>query len=314
MRMRATLVVIFVLLGGVLTDARADEREAARAAFAAARDAFKTGQYEKALAGLQQAYKLKPHPSLLRYLGQTYYKLNRVKESLKSFQLYLKQAPKASDRSEVEARVRELEMVVGAADEEEKGTVVPPPAAVPPTVVPKPSTGASSASSAGATGDDNEVPEGLTKPNPNVASRQVPEPASGNVDNGTPRRTWLTVLKWTALGAGVGGLGAGIAMSTLATKKARELEELVSASNPTGKDPSVAYNAQAHDLQRAHQNFKTGAIAAWVVGGVASAAAITFFILDRPKAETSPKTKTGSVLLVPVVGAGQYGLHSQLEF
>ena len=111
------------LIGGTVlldaTPARADNAAEARKAFKAGRTAFKAGNYAVAATELGRAYKLKPHPALLRYLGQTYYKMNKARKAISYFKRYLKDSPQAPDRAKIQAKVRELEMVVGASDDDD---------------------------------------------------------------------------------------------------------------------------------------------------------------------------------------------------
>lgn len=86
--------------------------EAARLTFESAREAFVAGDYENALARFRQAYQLSPRPGLLYNIAQTLDRLRRDDETLAALRDYLRAAPDAQNRSEVEARIRVLERAI----------------------------------------------------------------------------------------------------------------------------------------------------------------------------------------------------------
>lgn len=83
--------------------------EAARLTFESAREAFVAGDYETALARFRQAYQLSPRPGLLYNIAQSLDRLRRDEETVQVLREYLRAAPDAPNRSEVEARIRVLE-------------------------------------------------------------------------------------------------------------------------------------------------------------------------------------------------------------
>lgn len=285
--------------------AQGAEDDEARAAFYQGRSLYKSGEYAKAAEMLQRAYELKPHPALQRYLGMTYYKMNKPHDAIKAFKRYLAEAPSAPDRDKILARVRELEMVVGASDDEETHPAPAAPAAPTPTPAPTPATPAAAPSPAAPvspsmvpTGDDDEMPDELGS----GARREGRDGSSSSL---------LSVLKWVSLGVGVGGLAAGAVFSGLAAGKASDLEQsVIDSGNPTKTTPKVAYGREHHDLQEAFKRNRTAGIICWVVGGVASAAAATFFLLDRGGGSERAGRR---VQIAPVIGE-VYGVAGQVQF
>lgn len=299
------VVALYVSPGSApLARAQGAEEDEARAAFYKGRSLYKSGDYAQAAEMLQRAYELKPHPALLRYLGMTYYKMNKPHEAIKAFKRYIADAPNAPDRDTILARVRELEMVVGASDDEEtrpaptpRVAPAPTPTPVAPTrAAPAPSPVAPVAPSMAPTGEDDEMPDELGS-----AARRTGKDDSSSI---------LSVLKWVSLGVGVGGLAAGAVFSGLAAGKASDLEQAVVDSNPTMNAPTVAYAREHHDLQEAFKRNRTAGIICWVVGGVASAAAATFFLLDRGGDKERAHSR---VQVAPVIG-GVYGVAGQVQF
>jgi tetratricopeptide (TPR) repeat protein len=105
--------------------------EAARLTFESAREAFVAGDYEVALARFRQAYQLSPRPGLLYNIAQTLDRLRRDEETVEALREYLRVAPEAQNRSEVEARIRVLERALAERRQAEPppstGTTTPPP-------------------------------------------------------------------------------------------------------------------------------------------------------------------------------------------
>ena len=90
MKKLVVLSIVFALAGTIAATARAADDDVAREAFVKGRNYFQAGEYDKAATALKRAYILRPHPALLRYLGQTYYKMNRAKDAVRAFKRYLK--------------------------------------------------------------------------------------------------------------------------------------------------------------------------------------------------------------------------------
>jgi|GEM_PF-6423433 hypothetical protein len=304
---------LFTLTVAAEGPAMADNsQQQARAVFQKARALFKAGDYSKAVVELKRAYALKPHPALLRYLGQTYYKLNRAGEAIAAFKKYLKDAPQAPDRAAVEGKVRELEMVLGA-DTEDQDSAPPAVAPPPPTAAERPPTATRDLP----TGEDNEVPDNIGGKNGRPTPRFDDRPAPVKDDEGST--STMGILKWTSLGIGVGALGAGIAFAVLSASKGAELEDLVTCTdgpdcgnNPTKDNPQVPYQKSHHELLSSHKNFQTISIISFVAAGVLTAGAVTFFVLDKPKRRDEGKRSAWK--FTPVVGAGLYGAQGSLQF
>ncbi len=98
---------------------REDRREEeARTLFEAGRIAFEDGRFADALASFQRAFDLSNRPLLLFNIGACLDRLQRNAEAIEAFEHYLRAQPEASNRPEVEARVRELR--AGAERERER--------------------------------------------------------------------------------------------------------------------------------------------------------------------------------------------------
>lgn len=94
--------------------------QAARITFLQGQEAFEAGDYETALAKFQQAYELSQRPMLLFNIGSTLDRLRRDEEALAAFEQYLAEEPEATDRMEIEARVRQLRTNIAAREQEQR--------------------------------------------------------------------------------------------------------------------------------------------------------------------------------------------------
>lgn len=316
------LIVVLFALGalGAPAVAHADTEAEAKAAYKRGKDFYKEGKYAEAILELRNAYKLKPHPALLRYMGDAFYKLNKAREAIQLYKRYLKEAPEAADREKIESKVRQLELIIGAEDEQ----VAPPPpppqatdtAPPPPAVAPAPEPGPEPEPAnvdMTPTGEDREVPVALQQKRITPAST-----TPAQKDTGTSA---LSVFKWVTLGLAVGGLAMGITFNRLAAGKASELEDAVvnecppanpnCGGNPDMNNPQVAFNETHFTLQQDYKRNQTISLAMFGVGGAAAVASVIMFIVDRPKKEAPAPRR---VSLTPVMGGGTVGLAGEVTF
>ena len=94
-------------------------------------------EYKAAIEEFEAAYRLKPDPVFLYNLGQAYRLDDQPDQAIHFYRAYLRDRPGASNRSEVEERVTQLEAVIAA----KKTAATPPDRPLPPdgggTVTPK---------------------------------------------------------------------------------------------------------------------------------------------------------------------------------
>ncbi|PID38314.1 MAG: hypothetical protein CSB49_06230 [Proteobacteria bacterium] len=267
-------------------------RSEARAAFKKGRGLFKQGKFEQAAVELEKAYRLSPHPALLRYLGQTYYKANKPKKALEHFERYLAQAPQAPDRARTEAKIAELKKILAAAKAAPDGAKPNKPNKPNkpgPTIDLRP------------TGEDTEMPSVFEKPKPG-------EETSGGL-------RFITIAKWTSVGLAAAGLAMGVTFNVMANTKATELEDAAVANNPDKNNPTTSFSKSHFDLQQAYKRNNTVAIISYITGGVFTAAAVTLFIVDGgKKPERQGKTSRSDVAIAPAIGPGHYGLSTTITF
>jgi tetratricopeptide (TPR) repeat protein len=155
---------------------------------------FNLDEWKEAAAEFKEAYRLHPDPLFLYNIGQCYRKLGDQAEALSYYRKYLRAAPKASNRAEVERRMEELEAALEAASKSREApppTVIPPPAETtpPPAVAPPPAAIAPPPPPAGSL----------------VAGPPPPEPAP------VYKRWWF----WAGVGAAV---AAGVTIGLVASQ------------------------------------------------------------------------------------------------
>ena len=85
-----------------------DEREA-RQLFEQGAAAFEGGRFEAALASFRESYARSPRSELLYNIATTLDRLRRDREAIDAFRRYLEVVPETDARSEIEARIAQLE-------------------------------------------------------------------------------------------------------------------------------------------------------------------------------------------------------------
>lgn len=105
-----SLLVTLVASGSARAE---DERvPEAQKRFEAGMADFHLEQYDKAIAEWEAGYRLKPVPQFLYNIAQAYRLSKRPEKALTFYQKYLKLAPKAENRAEVERHIAALTVVV----------------------------------------------------------------------------------------------------------------------------------------------------------------------------------------------------------
>jgi hypothetical protein len=143
----AFAVLTAVWLSGSAAAAGAEDVEKARELNRQASKYYDIGQFDKAIETWQQAYDTKPDPSFLYNIAQSYRQKEDPKQAIFFYKSYLRNAPKAGNRAEVQQRIDALQKQLDAGG---KGPppgpgptpqpVTTPPNTVPPSVVVSPPT------------------------------------------------------------------------------------------------------------------------------------------------------------------------------
>ena len=102
------LLAPVLILALAAPSARADDRDDARAEFAAGQAADQRREWQAAIEHYLRAYDLAPHPFALHNIGFDYEQLGQLREAVRFYERYLRDAPDPADRVRVERLVATL--------------------------------------------------------------------------------------------------------------------------------------------------------------------------------------------------------------
>jgi tetratricopeptide (TPR) repeat protein len=201
---QAILALGLVLaLGGV---AAADDASVAKRYFVSGSKHFDLGEYSEALSDFKEGYRRKDDPVFLYNIAQCHRLLNQNTEALRAYKTYLRRAPDAANRGEVERKIAAIEEAQAAAN---KASTTPPNLVLPPD-----SHGSEPATTGTTTAPTTGEPATSTSGNALTATappRDERQPIY--------KKWWLwTAVGVVVVGAGLGlGLGLGLSKSSNST-------------------------------------------------------------------------------------------------
>ncbi len=247
------LILVLIVLGTGL--ARAQESEDDRKTRALAllkegRSKFDLGKFEEAEKLFEQSYEVWPYPEALYNLGQCWRKLGDPVKAIHFYKAYLRNKPNAANRTEVEARIAEMEKLV---DEQKQSAEKPPQGTQEPGVTMQPTD---------VRRDDKKLD--LTHTLPPVEATHV-EPWY--------RDRW----GWLIGGAGLVGVGVGVGFLVDASL-------IEDDANSADQFHAPALYAKADDRRT------TGTVLAVVGGAALAVGVIKLVVHDHDKAPSSGPT------------------------
>jgi len=204
-------------MAAITAPAQADSTVAAKEKYESGVRHFDLAEYESALADFKEAYRNKPDPVFLYNIGQCHRKLGHTDEAINFYQTYLRRAPDAKNREEVERRIAELQTLHDAA--KPSSAPMPGPSAVPapPTAAaPEPAGTPSAPASAPialapSMPSAQPTPTASTSPALDLSSHHEAAPVA---DGAFYKRWWF----WTAVGV----VAAGVATVAIIKKAERD--------------------------------------------------------------------------------------------
>lgn len=111
--MRPVALLLLALVGGLSASPAAPGAEVdPGAAFAAGAAAFEAGDFETAKTWFERAYAADPAPILVYNLARAHEEMGQAEAATRYFRAYLEAAPDATDRADVERRIRVMEAIV----------------------------------------------------------------------------------------------------------------------------------------------------------------------------------------------------------
>ena len=203
------IVLAMALLLALPRPAAADDSGvAAKRFFVSGSKHFDLGEYREALNDFKEGYRLKDDPVFLYNIAQCHRLLNQNTEALRAYKTYLRRAPTAPNRGEVERKIAAIEEAQAAAN---KATTTPPNQVLPPDTHGTGDTTATTTPSTTTTAPATNEPSTT-----NALTASAPPPSDR-----TPiyKKWWLwTAVGVVAVGAGLGiGLGVGLSKSKSST-------------------------------------------------------------------------------------------------
>jgi len=184
---------VFSLASVLASEARAADKtagpaETAKAHYKQGRMHYQLGEYREALKEFKEAYRLKQDPSFLYNIAQCHRQLREYSEAIKLYGNYLREAPDADNRDEVERQIRDLK--AAAEKQRQEQASAPPVAPTPPPEPIRPLAPAPAAASTSAAPVPTAAPAGTAAsafpaPNPD-ASRDaqlevIADPPEANI-------------------------------------------------------------------------------------------------------------------------------------
>jgi tetratricopeptide (TPR) repeat protein len=238
----------------------AEDMKKAKARFGEAESFYRVGDYARALEAYKEAYLLSKKPGILFNMAQCYRYTKNYREAIKTYQLFLHDAPNTEFREEVEGFIAELEALLEA---EARA------ASQPASVIVEPSTQPTSA------------PQ--SQPGPMVIflpAEMSSQPPSYQGPGGA--------LFFGA--AGVGGVTA-LFLGGVALARANEANELQQEQISDPNDPRVEEAVQAYSRA---QSLGVASDLLFVTS-IAAAGVGSYFFWQKRKFEASVEAKRNSV-------------------
>jgi tetratricopeptide (TPR) repeat protein len=258
--------LLLALVIGIAAPARAQDTMTAKEHYQKGTSYYDLGRYADAITEFEAAYQIKNDPALLYNLAQSHRLAGNSERALHFYRTYLRYAPKAPNRAEIESRISQLEKVVAdrnAAQTAPPVQTMPPSGMTPETTTPPPPP---SSTTPPTPPTSTAPPPGLppaANPDATVgrAAGYPPPPAPGA--NPNAGRT----LQRVGIGVTIAG-GAlvviGLAYGLRAVGAANEIND--AAAKGGMFDPAVEQRGK--DSVKAEAGFLVLGLAAGAVGGV----------------------------------------------
>src|SRR5438270_13593151 len=131
--MRLTLLIALVLLGPL---AHAEDKNAARAAYAEGRRHYDLNEFTPALEAFKRAYVAFEDPVFLFNIAQCHRQLGNREDAIKFYRSYLRNQPDAPNHDEVNATIARLETDIAEQKQRDRQAANAAQATMPPATTP----------------------------------------------------------------------------------------------------------------------------------------------------------------------------------
>jgi tetratricopeptide (TPR) repeat protein len=243
-------------------------------------------KYAEAIAEYEAIYLISADPVMLYNIAQSYRNADQPETASQFYKNYLRNAPSATNRADVEKKIAEMDKLV---EERRRApaapAVTPPPAPTsepavgappPPLVVPPPASSEPAPSTMPSMGQE---PAGPVPDQVDIGIREKPP---------TPSH----VLRWSMLVGGGVFLTTSLVLGSVASSKAKDVESAAVGRNRAFDD----------DLQKTEKDGRAAsalAVGTGLLGAVAIGAGVYLWISESARERAQARTT-----IVPVAGAG----------
>jgi tetratricopeptide (TPR) repeat protein len=256
-------------------------------------------KYSEAIAEYEAIYLISADPVMLYNIAQSYRNADQPETASQFYKNYLRNAPAAPNRADVEKKIVEMDRLV----EERKAAKPATPAAPPPLVIPSPAPSASPSPPDIGVGTPPPV---AAEPGP-VTPAPTPAEMGGpaTIDLGTtapPPPRASHALRWSMLIGGGVFLTTSLVLASVAGAKASDIED---AARPRNR-------AFDQDLQRTESDGRAAsalAVGTGLLGAVGLGAGIYLWVTESARERAVARTT-----VVPVAGAGYAGALLRTRF
>jgi tetratricopeptide (TPR) repeat protein len=286
-----TRLFAFALLAALAAGrpAHADATAQAREHYHLGTKLFDLRRYQEAAREYEAAYEAREDPALLFNIAQAYRLAGDYAAAVASFRSYLRRLPRAANRPEVEARIREMQDVLV---QQRKTESSPPDGTLTPTTI-KPVEAPAHASEPVAAEPRKPVAAPEAAPSPETSPEPAVEQTSA-VDQSANLPGRSKRIAGLAVGiAGLAALGAGIGLAVAAHDASDQVE------HADRFDPALDQQGKAFQ----------GASIGLLAGGAAAVATGTIlYVLGHRE------LRAGRVSFAPSAGPQRAGLVANLRF
>jgi tetratricopeptide (TPR) repeat protein len=259
---------------------------------------YNLGQYEKAIAEYQAAYLISADPVMLYNIAQCHRNNGQSEEAVRFYKSYLRNAPNAPNRPEVEKRIADMERLSAERRREAIAPSVPP---VPPGP-PAPAAGFPPP----APGDPPtlplpQVPPPLTRPEMTAAApAHTPDASLQRALATEPEAQPSRFLPVSLLVGGGTLVATSLVFGAVAVSKAKQVEEKARSGS--------RYDDAVRSLEKTGKAASGLALATGIVG-ICAAGAGTFLWL-----RSGPSSSSSSATVLPLTAPGLAGAAVHLRF
>jgi tetratricopeptide (TPR) repeat protein len=263
---------------------------------------YDIAKYGEAIEEYQKAYLISPDPVMLFNIAQAYRNWDKPEEAARFYRNYLRNAPTATNRADVEKRIAEMEKLVEERRRSPTTTTTPPPVGTPPPVVTEPAPVTPPAPVPGPVATTPPPPATTPPPVDTASPVTVTDSAPTTSEGGGGRR----IAGWTLVGVGGALVVTSAVLGRVARSRAQEVEDTAAMNGRF--DPAVERSGKAANA---------GAIGAGLLGVAAGVTGLILLVTGRESsasAATGPAGALARTPVYPIAAPGLAGAGARITF